>query len=144
MYALLKRISEVKNIKMNIFAKVGAVAYVMWGILHIQAARLVFLLGDSLEPSMVQGRIYQDAFNLLFFAIFGIAVAVWLNWRNSRLGYWLNLVVISAADIGFIVYVLLPGYVPLVPGGLGPLLWVVAIIFSTLGILKSKPINAAT
>ena len=129
---------------MNIFAKVGAVAYVMWGILHIQAARLVFLLGDSLEPSMVQGRIYQDAFNLLFFAIFGIAVAVWLNWRNSRLGYWLNLVVISAADISFIVYVLLPGYVPLVPGGLGPLLWVVAIIFSTLGILKSKPINAVT
>ena len=129
---------------MNIFAKVGAVAYVMWGILHIQAARLVFLLGGSLEPGMVQGRIYQDAFSLLFFAIFGIAVAVWLNWRNSRLGYWLNLVVISAADIGFIVYVLLPGYVPLVPGGLGPLLWVVAIIFSTLGILKSKPINAAT
>ena len=129
---------------MNIFAKVGAVAYVMWGILHIQAARLVFLLGDSLEPGMVQGRIYQDAFSLLFFAIFGIAVAVWLNWRNSRLGYWLNLVVISAADIGFIVYVLLPGYVPLVPGGLGPLFWVVAIIFSTLGILKSKPINAVT
>ena len=129
---------------MNIFAKVGAVAYVMWGILHIQAARLVFLLGDSLEPGMVQGRIYQDAFSLLFFAIFGIAVAVWLNWRNSRLGYWLNLVVISAADIGFIVYVLLPGYVPLVPGGLGPLFWVVAIIFSTLGVLKSKPINAVT
>ncbi len=129
---------------MNIFAKVGAVAYVMWGILHIQAARLVFLLGDSLEPGMVQGRIYQDAFSLLFFAIFGIAVAVWLNWRNSRLGYWLNLVVISAADIGFIAYVLLPGYVPLVPGGLGPLFWVVAIIFSTLGILKSKPINAVT
>ncbi len=129
---------------MNIFAKVGAVAYVMWGILHIQAARLVFLLGGSLEPGMVQGRIYQDAFSLLFFAIFGIAVAVWLNWQNSRLGYWLNLVVISAADIGFIVYVLLPGYVPLVPGGLGPLFWVVAIIFSTLGILKSKPINAVT
>jgi len=129
---------------MNIFAKVGAAAYVMWGILHIQAARLVFLLGDSLDPGMVQGRLYQDAFSLLFFAIFGIAVAVWLNWRNSRLGYWLNLVVISAADIGFIVYVLLPGYVPLVPGGLGPLLWVVAIIFSTLGILKSKPINAVT
>ena len=144
MHALLERISEVKNIKMNIFAKVGAVAYVMWGILHIQAARLVFLLGDSLEPGMVQSRIYQDAFNLLFFAFFGIAVAVWLNWRNSRLGFWLNLVVISAADIGFIVYVLLPGYVPLVPGGLGPLLWVVAIIFSTLGILKSKPINAVT
>jgi hypothetical protein len=106
----------------------------LWGIVHIQAARLVYMLGDSLDPGMVQGRIYQDAFNLLFFALFGIAVAVMLNWKNSRLGYWLNLVVVSAADIGFIYYVLIPGYVPLNPGGLGPLLWILAIIFSTIGI----------
>ena len=88
---------------------------------------------------MVQGRIYQDAFNLLFFALFGIAVAVMLNWKNSRLGYWLNLIVVSAADIGFIIYLIMPGYVPLVPGGLGPLLWVLALVFSTLGILRSDP-----
>jgi len=124
---------------MNIFAKLGAVTYVLWGLLHIQAARLVYMLGDSLEPGMVQGRIYQDAFNLLFFALFGIAVASSLNWKYSRLGYWLNLVVVSGADIGFIVYVLMPGYVPLVPGGLGPLLWILAIIFSTIGIRQSSP-----
>jgi hypothetical protein len=71
--------------------------------------------------------------------LFGIAVAVMLNWKNSRLGYWLNLVVVSAADIGFIVYVLMPGYVPLIPGGLGPLLWILAVIFSTLGIRQANP-----
>lgn len=123
---------------MNIPAKLGAIAYVAWGLLHIQAARLVYLLGDSLDSGMVQGRVYQDAFNLLFFALFGIVVAIWLNWKNSRSGYWLNLVVVGAADIGFIVYVLLPGYVPLVPGGLGPLLWIVAVIFSTIGIRKNR------
>jgi len=122
---------------MNIPAKLGAIAYVLWGLLHIQAARMVYTLGDSLEAGMVQGRIYQDAYNLLFFALFGIVVAVWLNWKNSKPGYWLNLVVVSAADVGFIVYVLLPGYAPLVPGGLGPLLWIVAVIFSTIGIRKS-------
>jgi hypothetical protein len=122
----------------NLFAKLGAVTYVLWGFLHIQAARLVYMLGDSLEPGMVQGRIYQDAWNLLFFALFGIVVAVWLNWNNSRLGYWLNLVVVTAADLGFIFYVLVPGYVPLVPAGLGPLLWVLAVVFSTLGIMKSN------
>jgi len=121
---------------MNIFAKLGAIAYVLWGLLHIQAARMVYLLGDTLEPGMLQGRIYQDAFNLLFFALFGMIVAVIYNWNNSRLGYWLNLVVVSAGDIGFIIYVLVPGYVPLVPGGLGPLLWILALIFSTLGIRK--------
>ena len=123
---------------MNLFAKLGAVAYVLWGLLHIQAARLVYLLGNSLDPGMVQGRVYQDAFNLLFFALFGIAVAVMLNWKNSRLGYWLNLVVVSAADIGFVVYVLVPGYAPMVPAGLGPLLWVLALICSTIGIRQAN------
>ena len=123
---------------MNLFAKLGAVTYVLWGLLHIQAARLVYMLGQTLEPSMVQGRIYQGAWNLLFFALFGIVVAILLNWKNSRLGYWLNLVVISAADIGFIVAILMPGYVPLIPGGIGPLLWVLALVFSTLGILKTS------
>jgi len=128
---------------MSLFAKLGAVTYVLWGLLHIQAARLVYMLGDSLQPGMIQGRIYQDAWNLLFFALFGIVVAVWLNWNNSRLGYWLNLIVVTAADLGFIFYVLVPGYVPLVPAGLGPLLWVLAIIFSTLGIMKSNGDTAA-
>ena len=123
---------------MNLFAKLGALTYVLWGLLHIEAARRVYMLGQSLEPGMVQGRIVQGAWNLLFFALFGIVVAVIWNWRNSRLGYWLNLVVVSAGDIGFILFVLMPGYISLVPGGLGPLLWVMALVFSTLGILNAK------
>ena len=128
---------------MNLFAKLGAVTYVLWGLLHIQAARLVYMLGQTLEPGMVQGRIYQGAWNLLFFALFGIVVAILLNWKNSRLGYWLNLVVVSAADIGFIVAILMPGYVPLFPGGIGPLLWVLALVFSTLGILKASRVQVS-
>ncbi len=123
---------------MNYFAKIGAVTYVLWGLLHIQAARLVYVLGQSIEPGIIQGRVYQDAWNLLFFALFGIVVAVTLNWKNSRLGYWLNLVVISVGDIGFIITIMVPGYIPLMPGGLGPLLWVVALALSTLGILASN------
>jgi len=128
---------------MNLFAKLGAVTYVLWGLLHIQAARLVHMLGQTLEPGMVQGRIYQGAWNLLFFALFGIVVAILLNWKNSRLGYWLNLVVVSAADIGFIVAILMPGYVPLFPGGIGPLLWILALVFSTLGILKASRVQVS-
>ncbi len=123
---------------MNVFAKLGAVTYVLWGLMHIQAARFVFILGQTLEPGILQGRIYQDVWNLLFFALFGIVVAVTLNWKNSRLGYWLNLVVVSAGDIGFIITILLPGYIPLLPGGIGPLLWLVALLFSTLGILAAR------
>ena len=68
---------------MNYFAKIGAVTYVLWGLLHIQAARLVYVLGQSMEPGIIQGRVYQDAWNLLFFALFGIVVAVTLDARRS-------------------------------------------------------------
>ena len=139
-YTYKKNSSQVpqEDAAVNYFAKIGAVTYVLWGLLHIQAARLVYVLGQSIEPGIIQGRVYQDAWNLLFFALFGIVVAVTLNWKNSRLGYWLNLVVVSVGDIGFIITIMVPGYIPLMPGGLGPLLWVVALAFSTLGILASN------
>ena len=122
----------------NIFAKLGAITYVLWGLLHIVAAQKVYSLGQTLETGMVQGRIFQDAWNLLFFAIFAIVIAIIYNWKNNRLGYWLNLIVVSAADIGYVIFVLLPGYVPMMPGALGPLLWVLAVIFSTIGILSAN------
>jgi len=133
-----------ENSTVNQFSKLGAVTYVLWGLLHILAARVVYQLSQTLEPGIVQGRIFQDAWNLLFFAVFSIVVAVMLNWKNSRLGYWLNLIVVSAGDIGFIVFILVPGYVPLVPGGIGPLLWILALGFSTLGILSSSREAAGT
>jgi len=119
----------------NLFAKLGAISYLLWGILHIEAARKVYQLGQILDPGMVQGRIFQDAWNLLFFALFGSVVAITLNWNNSRLGYWLNLIMVSAADLGFILFVLIPGYLPLMPGAIGPLLWLIALTFSTLAII---------
>jgi len=109
---------------------------VLWGILHIEAARKVYVLGQTLDAGMVQGRIFQDAWNLLFFAVFGIVIAIFLNWKNSRLGYWLNLVVVSAGDIGYILLVLIPGHVPFMPGALGPILWVLAVVFSTAAIMS--------
>lgn len=126
---------------MNVLAKLGAAIYVLWGLMHIQAARLVYALGQTLEPGMVQGRVFQNAWNILFFALFGIAVALLLNWRNSRLGYWLNLAVVSFADIGFIIAILLPGYLPFMPGALGPMLWLLAVFFSTLGIMQANEQN---
>jgi hypothetical protein len=122
----------------NVFARSGAITYVLWGLLHVEAARRVMMLGQSLEPGMVQARIYQGAWNLLFFALFGIVVAVWMNWKNNRTGYWLNLVVVSVGDIGFILLVLAPGYLPLMPGALGPALWILALILTTIGYRQGR------
>ncbi len=123
---------------MNKWAKIGAVCYVLWGLIHINAARLVYILGESVDPGMVQARIYQDAWLLFFIAIASIVIAIIYNWQNSRLGYWLNLIMLSVADVGFIGLVLVPGYAPWMPAGLGPALWLLAVVFSSIGLFGGK------
>jgi len=121
-----------------ILARIGSVFYILWGLLHIVAAYKVYALGQTLESGILQGRIFQDAWNLLFFALFGIVVAIIYNWNNHKMGYWLNLVVVSVGDIGFILTILLPGYLPLFPAALGPILWLLALTFSTLALWRKN------
>ena len=115
-------------------AQIGAFLYIAWGLLHLYAAFQVYKLGNRQAAGMVQGRIYQGALNLAFFAVAVGVVAVVYNWNNSPAGYWLNLIMTSVTDIGFIVFVLAPGYLPLRPGLLGPALWILALSFSTVGL----------
>lgn len=123
-----------------VFAKIGSGLYAIWGLLHIIAAVQEFQLGASLEFGLVQGKLNQGAWELLFIALASITIAVIYNWKNSHLGYWLNLLIVSIADIGFIIFVFLPGHVSFLTGILGPVFWVSAAIFSTLGI-RTQPVN---
>ena len=116
--------------------KIGAALYLLWGLLHVKASIATYQLGMTLEPGIVQGRVYQDAWNLAFFAIAVSVIAVLLNWRNSRFGFWLNFTLATVTDLGFIFHVLIPGYIPMVPGVAGPVLWVLAVIFTAIAIRK--------
>jgi hypothetical protein len=86
----------------NTISKIGAVLCIIWACLHLLAAYSVYTFGRSLDSSMVQGRVFQDAWNLLVFSIIAISVAATLNWRNSVWGYWINLATVGIADTGFI------------------------------------------
>lgn len=134
--------------------KWGAVAYILWGVMHamIGIQILVLNLGDS--PNAVIASLYRDsgpvatpdplgsvvaalmnqhAWNLLWFGVFAAVVGGVWNWRNNVAGYWANLAVVSLADIGFIAAVLIPGYIDPWMGIWGPLLWILAVILTTQG-----------
>jgi len=115
-------------------AKIGSVFYFLWGVLHIASAFEQFMLGKSLEFGLIQGKVNQGAWDLLVVSLLTIVIAANRNWKNDVLGYWLNLVIVSATDIGFIIFVLAPRHVALIPGILGPMLWVLGLVFSTIGI----------
>ena len=106
-----------------VFARIGAVFYVLWGLVHYTAAYGVYQFAQPTPLTIEHGRLEQLAFYLASFATAGIALAT-LNWRNSRLGFWWNAVTIGIADIPFILFVLVPGYMPMWPGILGPVLWI--------------------
>jgi hypothetical protein len=115
----------------KIAAKLGAVLYVCWGLLHFTAAYGVFKLAQN-SSAMTQARLMQTAFYLAAFATAAIIFAITLNWRNDRFGFWVNAIMVGIVDIPFILFVLVPGYVPWWPGLLGPLLWIAAFFFTAL------------
>jgi len=119
--------------------RIGAIAYIVWGLLHIMAARGLYMLAQTVDPGVVQARLVQGAWHLLFFAVAALYVAIRCNWHNSRLGYGLNLVLVSVTDVGFIVLVLAPGLAPMWPGILGPVLWLTGLLFTTIGYRQTMP-----
>jgi len=48
---------------------------------------------------------------------------------------------VSVADLSFILLILAPGHVPLVPGLLGPGLWGLAALFATLWLVRARPVR---
>jgi hypothetical protein len=118
-----------------LFARAGAGSYLIWSVLHLQAANAVYKLAVSAPVSMIQGRLLQDAWNLLAFSVAAAGTAVVLNWWNSAWGYWINAGIVGVADSGFILFVLLPGHMPIWPGVVGPVFWLVGLIFTTLGLI---------
>ena len=131
--------NDLKSSSVTKLSVVGAILYALWGFLHLQAAYAVYHVGAALEPGMAQGRVFQDSWNLLFFGVTAIAVALTLNIRNSTWGYWINLGVLALADTGLIFFVPMPGYMPLWPGLAGPVLWVLGWIFTTLAYFQMAP-----
>ena len=131
----------------KITAKLGAVLYVCWGLLHFTAAYGVYRLAQNAPATMAQGRLMQTAFYLAAFAATAIVLAITLNWRNDRLGFWLNGVMVGIADIPFILFVLIPGYAPWWPGLLGPVFWIVAFSVTALartGATKSAAMESGS
>lgn len=116
----------------ELLARAGAASYIVWALLHFQAAWAVYQLGQAMPPSMEQGRVLRDAWNLACFSAAALAVAVALNWRNGRWGYWINLAIVTAADLGFILFVLVPGHIAVLPGVLGPIFWIAGLALTSV------------
>ncbi|MBW8051888.1 MAG: hypothetical protein FVQ77_16435 [Cytophagales bacterium] len=140
-------------------SRIGAIFYVLWGILHIFLGGLVlyiyFTLGTPgmlsffglkdaeqlpAEASKITGSLgAQHAANLAIFGTVAIIIALAGIWKNSPVAFWMNLIMVGFADVAFIFAFFIPGYIKGVEGIIGPLLFVLAALFSGAGLLtKAK------
>jgi hypothetical protein len=131
---------------MNILAKIGAVAFGLWGLLHIIGGAAILF---ALEGGPDQGyALYQNhagtytplsgailgyfAFLLICIAVAVSFVAVRLNWRNSKPGLVANTLNIGLTDLGLILYLLVPGFVTWGEAAIGLGLFGIAVVSSGL------------
>ncbi len=133
--------------------KVGAVFFILWGLFHVivgglalatilagGGAAFLALLGTD-SPALLQvldAVLAQHTWNLMWIGALVLVVGVRLNWRNSRQGFYLNLTVASAAELGSVFALIIPGLIPLTENLLGPIIWALAVIFGTLGFLRDE------
>ncbi|MDA0734063.1 MAG: hypothetical protein O2909_10760 [Chloroflexi bacterium] len=135
--------------------KIGAIFYALWGILHIVGGAVILAADATTQVAMfgsatanteaiqdpgpiVHAALSFHAYNLMWMGLLSLVIAVVLNWKNSPTGYWINLVITGAADIGLIVFLLAPRHMAILDGIPGPTLWVLAAVFSTIGLLKAR------
>lgn len=119
-----------------IYAKIGAISYALWSILHIVVG--VNRLAERIEAEALAeavGRLAQGHWTLIWVGIFGLIVS-WWNWKNDRAAYWVALFVISAEDIGFLLFPVWQGGIEFPVAAIGPGLWLIGLFFTTLAYFR--------
>ena len=124
--------------------RLGAAAYVCWGLFVLHAALDTAELAAGLPSPMgiIIGTLAQQAWTL---AAVGTAVmwaAIALLWRKDRYGYWVTLALSGFVEIGYLVFVLLPGYQAPGAGPWRPVVWVLAVALSS-SVLRRGTTNDA-
>lgn len=106
-------------------ARVGAVAFGLWGLLHLAGGATILLAltddpaagfavyqGAAASYDALAGQILAYlAFILGIAGLAVIAIAILLNWRNSAPGLAINTAIAGVLDLGLIIFLALPGFV---------------------------------
>lgn len=137
----------------KIALRIAAALWLIWGLVHLGAG-ILSLTGSTQElvqniadaasaetleidyPDAVGAILDQHAWNLAWFGGVALIGAVFI-WRQNRTAIWVTAMVGGLADLGYLLFLDLGGYVNFVPG-------TVMTIFSATAILLSGWVWLAT
>ncbi len=119
-------------------AKIGAIAYALWSVLHIALgiSRLSERAADG-TLSEAAGRLAQGHWTLIYLGVFGLILS-WFNWQNNKAAYWVAAFIITAEDIGFLLFPVMQGGIEFPASIVGPGLWIIGLVFTTIAYVKRE------
>lgn len=126
--------------------KIAALLWVIWGAVHMLAGAMIIpadaaagfaAIADAVAPEALQadyhpavgGVLNQHAWNLLWGG-FVTLVGAGFVWRGNMTAIWVTAMIGGLLDIGYFVFVDLPGYVHFIPGTVMTIISASAIILS--------------
>jgi hypothetical protein len=126
--------------------RIAAVLWVIWGLVHTLAGVMTIIqapsggfaaIADAVDPALmvadyhpaVGGVLNQHGFNLLWIGLATIVGAVFI-WRRNMTAIWVTAMVGGLADVGYLLFVDLPGHVNFFPGTVMTLISASAIVLS--------------
>lgn len=126
--------------------KVAAVLWVIWGLVHMLAGIIVIPsdaaggfagIADAVDPALlagdyhpaVNGILDQHGWNLLWGGLVTVVGAVFI-WRRNLTAIWVTGMVGGLLDVGYLVFVDIPGFTHFVPGTLMTIISGTAVVLS--------------
>lgn len=141
--------------------KIAAFFFALWGIVHILGGAMMLEgvlakgalsayneLATALTPSQINqahpmaGAIFGfHAYNIIWLGCLTTIIAVLFNWRFNRWGFYINLIIVAAADLGLVLFMLAPGYMAISDGLIGLVLFFIAAIFTGIAFRRQKALE---
>ena len=126
--------------------KLASVLWIIWGLVHMLAGFIVIpsdasagfaAIADAVPAETLQadyheavgGILNQHGWNLLWGGAATVIGAVFI-WRGNTTAIWVTGMVGGLLDLGYLVFVDVPGYVHFVPGSLMTIVSSTAIVIS--------------
>jgi hypothetical protein len=126
--------------------RISAVLWVLWGLVHLFAGIMTITqntpgaisgIADAVDPETLQmdypaaagAVIKQHGWNLGWVGLVTMVGGVFI-WRGSITSIWVTGLIGGLTDLGYFIYLDIPGYVHFVPGTVMTLISSAAIILS--------------
>ena len=126
--------------------KISAILWIVWGLVHTLAGVIVLssdatggfqAIADGVDPTALEsnyhaavgGILNQHGWNLGWFGIATLIGAVFV-WRQNFTAIWVTGMVGGLADLGYLMFVDIPGYVNFMPGTVMTIVSGTAIVLS--------------